>query len=40
LQVSRKIYPNASYIANAGGGALSELDMKAVGELAPTYGLR
>jgi hypothetical protein len=32
----QKINPNASYIANAGGGALSELDMKTVGELAPT----
>jgi hypothetical protein len=32
----REINPNASYIANAGGGALSELDMKTVGELAPT----
>ena len=30
------INPNASYIANAGGGALSELDMKTVGDLAPT----
>ena len=30
------INPDASYIANAGGGALSELDMKTVGELAPT----
>jgi len=30
------INPNASYFANAGGGALSELDMKTVGELAPT----
>jgi hypothetical protein len=30
------INPNASYIANAGGGALSLLDMKTVGELAPT----
>ncbi len=30
------INPNASYIANAGGGALSELDMKTVGALAPT----
>jgi hypothetical protein len=30
------INPNASYIANAGGGALSELDMKTVGEMAPT----
>jgi hypothetical protein len=32
----QKINPNSSYIANAGGGALSELDMKIVGELAPT----
>jgi hypothetical protein len=32
----QRINPNASYIANAGGGALSELDMKTVGELAPT----
>lgn len=32
----RSINPNASYIANAGGGALSELDMKHIGELAPT----
>src|SRR5712692_7893997 len=32
----RKINPAARYIANAGGGALSELDMKTVGELAPT----
>ena len=30
------INPNASYLANAGGGALSELDMKTIGELAPT----
>ena len=30
------INPSSSYIANAGGGALSELDMKTVGELAPT----
>jgi hypothetical protein len=28
--------PNAAYIANAGGGALSDLDMKTIGELAPT----
>jgi len=28
--------PNARYIANAGGGALSELNMVTVGELAPT----
>ena len=32
----RAINPNASYIANAGGGALSPLDMKTIGELAPT----
>src|SRR5262249_5950689 len=32
----KKINPNASYIANAGGGALSNLDMKTIGELAPT----
>jgi hypothetical protein len=32
----KKINPNASYIANAGGGALSDLDMKTIGELAPT----
>lgn len=32
----KKINPDASYIANAGGGALSELDMKTIGELAPT----
>jgi len=32
----QKINPNASYIANAGGGALSELDMKTIGEMAPT----
>jgi hypothetical protein len=32
----RKINPNARFIANAGGGALSSLDMKTVGELAPT----
>ncbi len=30
------INPDASYIANAGGGALSGLDMKAIGEIAPT----
>lgn len=29
----RKINPNARFIANSGGGALSELDMKMVGEL-------
>ena len=32
----KKINPEASYIANAGGGALSPLDMKTIGELAPT----
>ena len=32
----RGINPNASYLANAGGGALSDLDMKTIGELAPT----
>lgn len=32
----RKINPNARFIANAGGGAMSELDMKTIGELAPT----
>jgi hypothetical protein len=32
----RAINPNASFIANSGGGALSELDMKTVGELSHT----
>jgi hypothetical protein len=32
----KAINPAASYIANAGGGALSELDMKTIGEIAPT----
>jgi Hypothetical glycosyl hydrolase 6/Beta-galactosidase trimerisation domain len=32
----KKINPHASFIANAGGGALSDLDMKTIGELAPT----
>jgi hypothetical protein len=32
----RKINPQARYIANSGGGALSGLDMTHVGELAPT----
>src|SRR5271156_79561 len=32
----RAINPGASYIANAGGGALSDLDMKTIGELSPT----
>ena len=31
----RKINPNACFVANAGGGALSSLDMKTIGELAP-----
>lgn len=32
----KAINPDASYIANAGGGALSELDMTVIGQLAPT----
>ena len=32
----RKIRPEACFIPNTGGGALSELDMKTVGEMAPT----
>ena len=32
----RKINPNARFIANSGGGALSSLDMKTVGELSDT----
>jgi hypothetical protein len=32
----RQANPAARYVANAGGGALSELDMKRIGELAPT----
>src|ERR1700687_1724055 len=32
----RKISPEARFIPNTGGGALSDLDMKAVGELADT----
>jgi len=32
----KKINPGAAFIANAGGGALSDLDMKTIGELAPT----
>ncbi len=32
----RKLNPNAFFMANAGGGALSELDMKTIGDLAPT----
>jgi hypothetical protein len=32
----RKINPGARYIANSGGGASSDLDMKRIGEMAPT----
>ena len=32
----KAINPNAAYLANAGGGALSELDMVTIGQLAPT----
>jgi hypothetical protein len=32
----KAINPDAAYLANAGGGALSELDMKTIGQLAPT----
>jgi hypothetical protein len=32
----RAINPGASYLANAGGGALSDLDMKTINDLAPT----
>ncbi|MFL6417556.1 MAG: beta-galactosidase trimerization domain-containing protein [Bryobacteraceae bacterium] len=32
----KAINPHACYIANAGGGALSNLNMKVIGELAPT----
>ncbi len=32
----RQVRPSARYIANSGGGATSGLDMKVVGELAPT----
>ncbi len=35
-QEIKKINPEAAYIPNAGGGALSDLDMKTIGELAPT----
>ncbi len=35
-QEIKKINPSASYIPNAGGGALSDLDMQQIGELAPT----
>ena len=32
----RKLNPGARYVANAGGGALSDLDMKTIGELSET----
>ena len=32
----RKVNPNAAFLANSGGGAMSELDMKTIGDLAPT----
>jgi hypothetical protein len=32
----KKINPGAAFLANAGGGALSDLDMKTIGDLAPT----
>lgn len=32
----KAINPNAAYIANAGGGALSDLDMKTIGDITPT----
>lgn len=32
----RKLNPNARYIANSGGGALSALDMKTIGEISDT----
>ncbi|HEY1985233.1 MAG TPA: twin-arginine translocation signal domain-containing protein [Terracidiphilus sp.] len=32
----QEINPRASFIPNTGGGALSELDMKTIGEMAPT----
>ncbi len=32
----KAINPNAAFLANAGGGALSELDMSVIGQLAPT----
>lgn len=32
----QEINPKASYIGNSGGGALSDLDMRTIGELAPT----
>ncbi len=35
-KVIRDIHPGARFIANAGGGALSSLDMKTIGELSDT----
>ena len=35
-QTIRAVNPQATFIANSGGGALSELDMKTVGELSQT----
>jgi hypothetical protein len=32
----RKINPDARFLANSGGGAMSDLDMKTIGEMAPT----
>ena len=32
----KKINPNAAFLANSGGGTLSDLDMKTIGDLAPT----
>lgn len=32
----KAINPNAAFLANSGGGALSELDMSIIGQLAPT----
>jgi hypothetical protein len=32
----KAVNPNAAFLANAGGGALSELDMTVIGQLAPT----
>jgi hypothetical protein len=32
----KKINPHAAFLANAGGGALSDLDMATIGKLAPT----
>ena len=32
----KKVNPNAAFLANAGGGALSDLDMTSIGDLAPT----